>query len=518
MSKNNKWDRYKKYFGYPLIISLGSSIVATLIMYIISDTRNALDSFLSQVTFFSALIGYIIGNGIVSYQIYGEHYESLQILNSIFKKFPAPLKKYAIRNLNESLKSINDKISSLSKEGLSEQTYGQKIQTIESIIEDLGNDLTKYWATTLDPPSRMMKESGRFLALQEKALKEVDDKRRIVILDKDNLNKEIMENTDYLISFIDWHKKNDFQLLFLIHDETEFVKKAKEFLDHLQYNEVVSDFAILGNDWVYGEVRYPINGFNDSNDNKTLRLFGSPISGKEIIEDYSSLYSNLWGPWIAPKWPFMIPEQIRSECSRQERKIKLKNNTLQYYSNLISEPSPPEFHNCITKNIQESTERIIAVDIAPIKSDLSDWIHRSEYNKWMQATINAAKNGSNASRLYILKSPIEPYADRQIIYKTILSYQKESGVNIWLASVSDLWKNNIPVHDFILIDNKICFSLGWDENFLSDKISAEKNLENPDCFLWYENIFNNIINSEYTKRINEMSENVVIDYLSNLYW
>ena len=516
MSNNNIWNRYKEYFGYPLIFSLVGSISATLTIYLFTDTNNAFDSFLSSTTAFSALVGYIIGNGIIAYKIYGKNYESLQILNSILKEFPIPLKKYALRNINESLKNINDKISSLSKEGLSGQTFGQKIQIIESIIEDLGNDLTKYWATTLDPPSRIMKESDRFLALQARTLKNINNKRRIVILNKNDLKREIIENTDHLIDFIDWHKKNNFQLLFLIDYDNKFVAETNQFLDHLRENEVVSDFAILGDDWVYGEVKFTSSGTTD--DNRLLRLYGSVRSGREIIKDYVDLYSDLWEYWRAPRWPSMIPEQVRSECSRQIKKNKLNTDTIEYYKSIISNPLPPEFHSCITEHIKNSVDRIIAVDIAPIKSDLSDWIHRSEYNNWMEATVQAAHNGSNASRLYILKSPIESYADKQIIYDNIFSFQIKAGVHIWLASASDLWGNNIPVHDFILIDNKICLSLGWDENFLLDEISSEKNLENPNCFLWYDNIYNHIKDSGFSKCINNMKPNIVLDYLSNLYW
>jgi hypothetical protein len=516
--KKNINNKYFILYIFPLLFAVVGSLIATLITYSISTPATAWESFISQSTIICALIGYILGNAFVAHKIYGEHYELLQIINSFINEFPKPFKEYALRNINKSFRTIDYKISSLSHGGLPNQTFGQKIQIVESLIEDLGHGLKRYWATTLDKPSQMMKVD-RFLDLQERTLKNVDDKKRIVVTNKDCLQKEIIENTDDLKEFIDWHIRNKFELLFLIDDENKFIDETKQFLDHLENDEVVSDFAILGNEWVYGEVKHSSNGVLDFNHpSRLLRLFGSIKSGSDIVKDYIALFLDLWDLWKAPKWAYLTSEQVRSECTREKRKSNAISDTVSYYNSIVEDTTPDLFFSSITQIINDSVEKIIAVDIAPIKSDISDWIYKPEYEIWMNATENAAKNGAFASRIYILKSPINSLADQIFIIEKIFKRQIDSGVNIWLVGANVLCKNKIPFHDFILIDDKICFSLGWSESFNINELNLRKNLDNPKCFPWYENIFNNIKKSQESRCINKMSTEMVMNYLNSLNW
>ncbi|MGD1091462.1 MAG: hypothetical protein ABSB35_05640 [Bryobacteraceae bacterium] len=519
-------------WGRPFLFALATAVVTALVDLATTSTANFWQEFLTwRVAALSLLAAFI--ERLFAWREFSKDEETLKALKEILSRLSFPVAEYAKRKMARAINEINNDLRRLESDVLVGQTFADKMEIIESLLHDVRNDLTRYWATTLDKPSRMWREAYRFFELQDKMLAGVADKKRIVVLSLAGLREEIEDSTDddALERFIGWHEdpKRNFQLLFLIDSRNEFAANAQQFLSHhLQAHHVVTDFAIMGDKWVYGEVAATRG--DDTDGNKALRLYEAKPIGRvrvTVVDDYKRFYEALLNRWEGYTWPIMSPQQILSERSRcRVRKTHFSNHRAEidsYYSALTggADLTAPKCFDAIHKLLTccKGGDHIIAVDIAPLKSRLRVWIEADEYNQWIKATISAAKNGCEFKRVYILNERFGVRQDAEEVYDKIFAPQLDAGVEIWVCAARELWEQGVPMHDFLLVRNRMCMSLTWEERFDRQTLCVDKNLEHPAAFDWYGYVFANIVASPASKNLSSgVTREQALDYLASLRW
>lgn len=513
--KSNQASLWFRLVVVPTIIAIAADLAAGL--YIESRhlplSPEAFEPILQRGPVLTALIAWIVTNVLMVRIFYGDEHEALTLLKRLIAEVPKPLAQYAKTRMGDSIGHIDSQVRSLEYQGLAGQSFNRKMEIISSLIEHSGKELTRYWATTLDSPSEMFERYDRFFVLQKEQLRQVPDKRRIVVLSSADLNREIDQRHDQLLAFIRWHEQNGFKLLFLVDDTKQFQTEAVQYLEESGLGTAETplvDFAILGERWVYGEAP-PVGVQPLNRDSRLLRLFDRDRRAS-IVEGHVSFYKTLWGHWRVGRWPILIPEQVVSECTRRSfRLLPVSGPVVQGI-----QPGAPFFADMLSK-IRQAKQSVIAVDIAPLKeSGLSEWINSSDYQQWLEATIAANRNGAKVARLHILYEADADRAVRQLVHDNVLKCQIAAGGKVYLASAKALWDQRQAMHDFILIDDNICFSLGWNEHFCAATLSPDRNLDPSVAFKWYKTVFDNLIGLPIVKDASAMNDLQRLTFLEKL--
>lgn len=517
--KSLKTGMFVKLVVIPTAVSIAADIVVGVAIGSPSSSTGKqagfhemlVQSLLQPTAVISALASWIATQLLLLSFLYGADYQALEFFKRILSEFPEPVSRYARTRIKHAVELIDSEVRSLEHQGLFGQTFQRKMEIIESLIEHLGDNLTRFWATTLDSPSDLFEQFDRFFIVQAEKLKNTHDKRRIVILTAQTLSQEIRSKTKELLRFITWHQDNQFTLLFLVDDDNKFVTEAKQFLEatanSLQKEDPpVTDFAILGEQWVYGEA-VEQNDSSHTRSSRWLRIFDG-AKRVDIVQNYVDFYEALWNHWRGEKWPSLIAEQVVSECTRQ----KFVNTRPPVSAPTAGKP----FFDEMIKRIAGARRCVIAVDIAPLKNGMSEWLSSPDYIAWLQATLDARKNGATVSRLHILHRAEPDGAVRKQILEHVFQAQLDAGCTVLLASAASLWQAKLPMHDFILIDDSICFSLSWDEEFSSLSISTDANLDaSSNAISWYREVFNRLNESGVVKNANRMQSKERAHYLEH---
>ncbi|MBI2968924.1 MAG: hypothetical protein HYY40_14075 [Bacteroidetes bacterium] len=471
-----------------------------------------------------------------------DFYIAVEELNKILNLTNKTLRNYALNKVRENSTEINSDINSLMNRGLPNQPLREKLEIVTSIIKDSSDKINKYFSTSCDLPSKLYNRHYDFFQDQEKYLKNVKDKRRIVIIGEDELEKEIKENGDILLNFLDWHCKNNFRLRFLINRNSEFEKQCHNKISNQKENEVLTDFAIIGNDWVYGEVTSKRGGGDKAallqkiktqvdettysgiikefqvGDQGYLKILQKKHHDINTIKEYEDLYETLWEEWSVEKWAMMSLEQVRLDIViNKYKKSPHNSDNKTHYKNLQIEETNPKCYNSIIKIISEASNNIYAVDIVTLKLGIEEWLKNKDYIDWMNATIQGA-NKAISHRIYVLKEPVFDLLTQQNLLSKVFKNQQANKVKIYLTNGKELIKKNIPIYDFCLVDNKLCFGLEWKEIFSPNTVSIDKNLLHPDLFDRMENTFNQVKKSNFTQAIANKTDEQILHFLQTLEW
>lgn len=320
--------------------------------------------------------------------------------------------------MDKDLTRVYAEVTQLQAVGLSNQSLPAKISIVTSLLPTANHGKEcRYWATTLDSPSQMYSEFTSFFDQQETILR-CKDKRRLVVIEERDLDSEIMnpDKRKDLVRFIDWHSSNEFALRFLIGSRSTFAKKADEYIEAQTSKEVVTDFAIFADRWVFGQVDIPSGDPNAPVHH--LRLHKAKMSQGGSVHQYVGYYQSIWNRWEGDKWPVLSAEQVRSECIRQSNKELFLPLLAKDYPNHINNNGVLFFAD-LCNSLKLARSGLFAVDIAPMKSGLNAWINDMEYQSFLDATQSAADAGCPCSRIYVLHQRIFDHAERELVYDKI---------------------------------------------------------------------------------------------------
>jgi len=520
----------------PIFWGLLISILVTILSSYYDP--NFWDRFLSWRNSTIILATIVLSN--LNYEVFinrPDFYKAAEQLNKMLNRnrnIPT-LRNYSLIRFHENLQDINQDVNALLNQGLPNQTLSQKLEIITNIIKENCQSIDKYLATSYVPPSKVFKEHETFFKAQAKYLKRVKDKRRIVIISEQQLISEVTDNKNYLEKFINWHSKNDFLLRFLINRDLQFEKVCDNMIRRHNIKEVLTDFAVIGNKLVYGEVTADEKNQKIIQEAKKilekggltkeargigdlgyLKLLHYEFHDINTIKEYEQLFNNLWNEWIVDRWAMMSLEQIRLLILlKRYSENKFIEDTIKHYKKFGIDGNGKNCFNSIINLIKTSNENIYAVDIVTLKQDIDQWLKNEDYITWMNATIS---RNAASKRIYIFKEPIvDQYLKDELLQK-VFRKQENNGVEIHLVNGVELLKADVPIYDFCLVDKKLCFGLEWTENFSSNTVSVKKNLLNPILFNRFLKAFKRIEQSTLTERISYKTNEEVLNFLKTLKW
>lgn len=479
--------------------------------------------------------------------------ENEQALTELKKldNLPTPLREYAKLLKRNSIRNINNSIGTLLTSGLTDQDLNQKIQILQSLLRDCKfKNITRFWATSFDLPSSLYDKFDSFFETQKECLRLTSDKRRVVILNKDQLNDEITQNSEKLRKFIEWHTNNNFELKFLLNYNKSFENKTQSIVKTgIKNKNVLTDFAIIGKSWIYGEstlllgkstdainaiekltnlsnetkqdIENAINEVNSEDLNiRTLKLYSNDDSNFEIWKEYETLYDNLWNKWDQNQWPLMSKEQALSEIERHENLVNTKSERLDYYGSKypsLKSLTGKDFSNELINLIAGlSSKTILATDLTSLKSEMEyeKWM-TPLFKSWMSQNIELVTNcNCNITRVYVLNRKISNRTQANEIYNIVFKPQIDAGIAVLFVNANDLIVEKIKFHDFVLVEDEFCVSTRWYEDFETPTYSIENNFDKIDHLIFYSNIFTEICSKAI--KINELEQHSVVRYLMDL--
>lgn len=404
-----------------------------------------------------------------------------RLLNNIHPQ----LSEYVQMSVRSSIVSMED----LSAGKSIERAYAEQIAIADSLAKGAQ---TRFWATSTDKPSKFWEQGvSYFLTLESLNIPATGQsgnspppKARLVMLRWDDLLEDYTKSRDSFESFIRWHKQFGFELKFYVfksHEELEDIIGRSIVND----SDPLKDFMVKDDEFVYGRTRLLVG-------NRTELKFipHETRTNLDTFNSYLTLFTSLWRLSLTA-------EKVIERLDLARAKDLLEAQTRKDYRDDFRDASEGErFFAEVCKKIGEARNSLLAVDIADRKDGISCWSFKEEYQGFLDASINAAREGAGAKRIFVVKTLL-PLMD--IHLRQVLKEQLQAGIEIIIINDETITNSGLDVDDFILADDGFGFRLG-DEEFTKFNLEVGKNLIPKVLLDDFKGIFDNLYNQN-EKRI-----------------
>lgn len=410
----------------------------------------------------------------------GKHIQGLQ---EIGEQTPKHIREYIDHSLSAHIRAFQ----SLAKGDTFACPYADQIAIADDIARDVSE---RFWATSLDKPSRLWIEGVDYFATLERILPNVQyngnasqppKKARIVIQNLPSLLEDYTLQQASFKNFIDWHAKNQWGLRFyLVSNEAE--------LDHLVQNIVfgdddpLKDFLIKDHLYIYGRIKEQVNRVY-------LKFIQNKSDTTATIESYEKLFRTLWAQSSEPS---TVVQKIDAERQREIIRTEIRRS---YDQDFAICPAGLEFFKAVCKKIENPAAKVVAVDVADFKEGVSVWSARLEYQSFLASSITASKNSKQVQRIYVLNSLSTL---KLPLVKTVMLKQLSANVSLCFLTRDQCQDSNIDPEDFIVVDQDFCFYLG-NSNFKIDLLHYLKNLVPKAQITYYSELFESLWNITQAK-------------------
>lgn len=370
----------------------------------------------------------------------------------------------------KSIIEIRNRLSNLSSHVGESWSYEDRINVAHSLLEGL-DTVEKYWATATDAPYASSNTLDAFYLLVREKLAYADVRRLLVFpLNKLLENLKSDENQQNMLRFLKIHQSESNKIASQ-NKPTQYKYELRYWpatIKDLQNNlkmqnpPVMVDMAIINDSIVFGQE-------TNEDDNIEVSGNGHVVSDPLRASMYLQAFENIWTKRKSDSYP---PAQLEAYIDLLGMRSKISKQKKSLSS---TKPGIP-FYRATIEKVRNSLE-LRAIDVAPRPED---WVSKSEYWDFLQATIESANKhkGSYHGRIFVLREPL-CRGTAQVFLKNVILPQVKASIIVHIHRTVDMFDKNLAAIDCIFNSDGWGFYLLPTDEFKEDKLFAEQNQIHP---------------------------------------